>query len=196
MTIDVPAFDEIEANLARLQTRIPHLAISGLLLGRLFLHLGRGLSTLLDLELRPFGIAEVEFRVLMTLFSEPAGTAYPSELCARTSQSPATMSRISDALVGRDLITRVASVHDRRKTDLRITAQGEELVRRVLPALHAALRRLFQDLAEPGRQTLIDQLKRVGSHLDEALTGHDAAPGPDEARAPDAPPRHAAERPT
>ena len=58
------------------------------------------------------------------------------------------MSRISDALVSRDLITRVSSVQDRRRMVLRITEQGEALVRQLLPLLHAPLKEIFSDFSE------------------------------------------------
>jgi MarR family transcriptional regulator, negative regulator of the multidrug operon emrRAB len=87
--------------------------------------------------------------------------ANPSELCARASQSPANMSRISDALVSRDLITRVLSAHDRRRMVLRITEQGEELVRRLLPIMFVPLRTLFADFPEPAQRQLLAQLKQL-----------------------------------
>jgi len=101
-------------------------------LSRLLLHLG---ARCLDpgAENSAFGLAEAEFRVLTTLFSQPDGVAHPGDLCSRADQSPANMSRICDALVGRDLITRVLSDQDRRRMVLRITEQGEELVRELLP---------------------------------------------------------------
>ena len=163
---------KLEANLARLQARVPDLPLSSVLLCRLIQHLGRGLTSMLEHDIRPFGLTEVEFRVLTTLFSQPDGVAHPTDLCAKTSQSPANMSRISDALVTRDLITRVSSVHDRRKMVLRITEQGEELVRRLLPMLGGPLREMFRDFSEGEQQALIDQLKRLGEKLGEALAQH------------------------
>jgi MarR family transcriptional repressor of emrRAB len=97
----------LEANLSRLRARMPELPMSSVLLSRLIVQLGREMAALLDQQIRPFGLAEPEFRVLTTLFSQPDGVAHPSDLCARAAQSPANMSRICDALVGRDLITRV-----------------------------------------------------------------------------------------
>ena len=125
---------------------------------------------MLEQQIRPFGLTEAEFRVLTALFSQPEGAAHPSELCARTSQSPANMSRISDALVERDLITRLSSEQDRRRMVLRITAQGEELVRRLLPLLFAPLRELFKDLSDAEQQQLIAQLKRLGMKLEEPVS--------------------------
>ncbi len=76
------------------------------------------------------------------------------------------MSRICDALVSRDLITRVLSAHDRRRMVLRITEQGEELVRQLLPMMFAPLRRMFAEFPETEQRQLIAQLKRLYAALD------------------------------
>jgi MarR family transcriptional repressor of emrRAB len=163
-------FELMEANLQSLKQRMPDLPVSGILLCRLVLHIGREMSTRFEQQIKPFGLAEAEFRVLTTLFSQPDGVAHPSDLCARASQSPANMSRISDALVSRGLITRVSSVHDRRRMVLRITAEGEEFVRELLPKLHAPLRRMLKDFPEAEQRQLAAQLKRLGSELDQLAT--------------------------
>src|ERR1700689_5250724 len=93
-----PQFDMLEANLEELSARIPDLPITGMLLCRLIQHLGREMTAMLEQKIRPFGLAEAEFRVLTTLFSQPDGVAHPSDLCVRALPSPANMSRISDAL--------------------------------------------------------------------------------------------------
>jgi len=140
------------------------------LLCRLILDIGREMAARFDQQIKPFGLAEAEFRVLTTLFSQPEGVAHPSDLCARTSQSPANMSRISDALVARGLITRVSSVHDRRRMVLRITEEGEEFVRQLLPKLHLPLRRMLKDFPESEQRQLADQLKRLAAELDQLST--------------------------
>src|SRR6202522_4834334 len=142
-------FDMLEANLEELSARIPDLPITGMLLCRLIQHLGREMTAMLEQKIRPFGLAEAEFRVLTTLFSQPDGVAHPSDLCVRALQSPANMSRISDALVSRNLITRVLSERDRRRMVLRITERGEQLVRELLPKLFAPLRELVAE-SPPG----------------------------------------------
>jgi MarR family transcriptional regulator, negative regulator of the multidrug operon emrRAB len=157
----------MEANLQNLKQRMPDLPVSGILLCRLVLHIGREMAARFEQQMKPFGLAEAEFRVLTTLFSQPEGVAHPSDLCARTSQSPANMSRISDALVARGLITRVSSVHDRRRMVLRITEEGEEFVRQLLPKLHQPLRRMLKDFPESEQRQLADQLKRLAAELDQ-----------------------------
>jgi MarR family transcriptional repressor of emrRAB len=159
-------FELMEANLQNLKQRMPDLPVSGILLCRLLLHIGREMAAKFEQQIRPFGLNEAEFRVLSTLFSQPDGTAHPSDLCARASQSPANMSRISDALFDRGLITRVSSVHDRRRMVLRITDEGEEFVRKLLPKLHVPLRKMLQDFPEKEQRQLVAQLKRLGTELD------------------------------
>ena len=172
MNITSLQYQTLEANLERLQARMPDLPKSTVLLTRLLLHIGRGMGSMLEIQIRPSGLTEAEFRVLTTLFSQPEGCAHPSDLCAKTSQSPANMSRISDALVGRDLITRLSSVHDRRKMILRISEQGEELVRGLLPTMFGPLREMFKDFSEEDQLQLIEQLKLLGTKLDGALSQH------------------------
>src|ERR1700676_2426875 len=167
MNIGDSQFDMLEANLRALSARMPDVPLNEILLCRLLLHMGRDVAATFDQKIRPFGLAEAEFRVLTTLFSQPDGVAHPSDLCVRAAQSPANMSRICDALVSRELITRVLSSHDRRRMVLRITERGEELVRRLLPTMFVPLRRLFEEFPEAEQHHLISQLKRLHANLAE-----------------------------
>ncbi|HSZ09111.1 MAG TPA: MarR family transcriptional regulator [Steroidobacteraceae bacterium] len=160
-------FELVEANLDNLRARVPDLPVSGILLCRLLMHIGREMAAMFEQQIRPFGLAEAEFRVLTTLFSQPDGAAHPSDLCVRASQSPANMSRISDALVNRGLITRVSSVHDRRRLVLRITEEGEAFVRQLLPKLFVPLRELLKGFPEGELRQMTAQLKRLGVELDQ-----------------------------
>jgi MarR family transcriptional repressor of emrRAB len=159
--------DGIEASLKRLATRMPDVPVDGILLMRLLLFLGQHVGMMLDHLIRPFGLSEGEFRVLTALFSQPDGTAHPGELCPQASQSPANMSRISDALVSRELITRDTSALDRRRTVLRITDKGSDLVRRLLPATFQSLRELVTVLSDAEQRQLIGQLKRMAAKVDK-----------------------------
>src|SRR5450432_4551201 len=169
MNIPDSQFDKLEANLAALAKRMPDLPLTEILLCRLMLHMGREMAALFEQQIRPFGLAEAEFRVLTTLFSQPDGVAHPSDLCSRAAQSPANMSRICDALVSRDLITRVLSAQDRRRMVLRITEQGEDLVRQLLPKMFGSLRGMLAEFSAAEQKDLISQLKRLMSKLDQVL---------------------------
>ena len=161
-------FDKLEANLRRLSARVPDVPLNEILLCRLLIHMGREMTATFELKIRPSGLAEAEFRVLTTLFSQPDGVAHPGDLCSRAAQSPANMSRICDALVSRNLITRVLSDHDRRRMVLRITEQGEELVRQLLPKMFEPLRGMLAGFPEEEQRLLIAQLKRLYLTLEHA----------------------------
>jgi MarR family transcriptional repressor of emrRAB len=162
-------FDKLVANLRALSARMPDLPFNEILLCRLILHMGREMAATLEQKIRPFGLAEAVFRVLTTLFSQPDGVAHPGDLCSRAAQSPANMSRICDALVSRDLITRVLSAQDRRRMVLRITEQGEDLVRQLLPKMFGSLRGMLAEFTEAEQQLLISQLKRLHANLEDAV---------------------------
>src|SRR5258708_35460464 len=154
-------FDKLETNLRALSARVPDLPFTEILLCRLLIHVGREMASGFEQKIRPFGLAEAEFRVLMTLFSQPEGVAHPSDLCARAGQRPANMSRIGDALVSRDLITRVLSAQDRRRVVITITEHGEELVRQLLSRILMPLHAMLGHFSEDEGLYFISQLKRL-----------------------------------
>ena len=174
MNISTSQFDMLEENLRALRARMPDLPFNEILLCRLILNMGRETAANFEQKIRPFGLTEAEFRVLTTLFSQPEGVAHPSDLCSRTGQSPANMSRISDVLVSRELMTRVLSVHDRRRMVLRITEQGEELVRQLLPKMFVSLRGMLADFSDVEQRQLISQLKRLHANLQAELSENPA----------------------
>jgi len=77
--------------------------------------------------------------------------AHPGDLCSALGQSPANMTRVSDALVERKLITRILSGQDRRRMVMRITAKGEALVHECLRRC-AALRVMCLKILAPLQQ--------------------------------------------
>ncbi len=160
----------IEASLERLGARLPDLPIDEVLILRLVLLLAHEFGLLLEHHIRPYGLGEGEFRVLTALFSQPDGIAHPSDLCSRASQSPANMSRISDALVRRDLITRGACAEDRRRMVLRITDAGEDLVRKLLPSIFTPLRDIYRGHSRDDQRELIALLKRLEIRVNEKLS--------------------------
>ena len=68
--------------------------------------------------------------------------------------------------MNRDLITRVLSSKDRRRIVLRITQQGEELVRELWPILCVPPREMMRDLPESDQKQMIAQLRHFGRILD------------------------------
>ena len=158
---------EIEAAVERTAARFNEVPIVETSILRLLTLMGREISALLEQLLRPHGLNETDFRILMSLFSQPNGVAHPSDLCADVAQSPANMTRVADGLCERGLITRVASEEDRRRTILRITAQGEALARSLLPDTTARTRAIFSNMPLSARRVLLEQLRAIMVQVDQ-----------------------------
>jgi len=155
----------VEQGIRRTAERLPGLPVTEALLCRVIILTGRVMAAHVDEVISPYKLTDVEFRTLLSLFSHADGTACPSDLCAGLAQSPATMTRIGDALVSRNLITRVLNDQDRRRMDIRITPQGEALVREVLPRMFDYTRDLYKDFSEAEKAQLLAGLKKLFAQL-------------------------------
>lgn len=140
--------------------------VENALLFRTLLLVGRALGHLADDAIRPSGLLEAEFRVLMQLFSRPDGVGHPGELCAGAAHSPANISRITDTLVARGLISRAASDQDRRRMILSVTPEGEALIRSFLPTAYTQIGSLFARLSPDSRANLKACLAEVAAAYD------------------------------
>src|SRR5258705_3644043 len=159
-------FQAILAGLSRIEARGLPVPIADIMMFRTLVLLGRALAQLADEAIRPSGLGEAEFRVLMLLYSQPDGVAHPGELCPGSGQSPANMSRITDALLALDMITRDPSAEDRRRTILRITPRGVAFAREFVPAAFAPVRKLFASLSDTARSQLLATLGEIAAAYD------------------------------
>jgi MarR family transcriptional regulator, negative regulator of the multidrug operon emrRAB len=157
---------EIEAAVGRASARFAEIPGPETLILRLLMLLGRELSSLLEEALRPHDLNDTDFRILISLISQPDGAACPSDLCTDVAQSPANMTRVADVLYERGLITRTASEQDRRRTMLRITPAGESLVKSLLPVTTEITRTIFTDVPTANRRVLLDQLRTLAGQID------------------------------
>jgi MarR family transcriptional repressor of emrRAB len=164
----------VEDAIHRITRRVPEMRAMESLICRVITILGRDLTTRLDEALQKAGLAELEFRTLLTIFSRD-GTATPSDLSASLAQSPANLTRITDVLVERGLITRTVSDQDRRRTLLGITPVGERLLRELLPEMAAYTTALFRGFTADDKSRLLADLKRLLGALDTLQLDHQAA---------------------
>ncbi len=169
----------MEAALTRASAHLPELPAIEVLIFRTVALLGREIAALYEEALRPHGLNETDFRTLMILFSQPNHTAHPGELCGHVGQSPANMTRVTDGLYERGLITRIASDADRRRSILRITPAGEALVHALLPGTHARLREIFAGMPDAERHGLLAQLRRLVERMDRCTRSGTLAPSSD-----------------
>jgi len=160
----------IRSAVTRLQKRDLALPLEDVVLFRTLSLVGRSLGQFAESAMRPYGLAEGELRALVQLYSQSEGIGHPGTLCAATSQSPATMTRTTDVLVERGLISRVPSEQDRRRMILKVTPAGEALVRRILPSFYDQVRPLFSGWSAEARTQLLKRLNELAEALDRLET--------------------------
>lgn len=141
-------------------------------LSRLMMLVGGNLQEQLELTLKPHRLNHSEFLTLMILHSAPDGSSTPGELCEYTSQGATNMTRIGNALLKRGLIARAVSKEDRRRVQIRITANGRRFVQKMLPTLFPRVTAMFQDFSPAEKNQLDCLLRKLAhnlDHLDEIL---------------------------
>ena len=86
MSQESPALEtrlqQLQATIERLRARGHSADMDHALLFRSLVMVGRALQDLADEAMRPTGLSEAEFRVLMQLYSQPGGKGSPGELCS------------------------------------------------------------------------------------------------------------------
>lgn len=157
----------METGVGQVSRRMPTLPLQDVMLVRLLHLAAEGLTLRFLKVLKPHGLNESDFRVLMQLYSSPSGSAYPSELCASVVQTPTNMTRIADVLVKRKLVTRTPGDKDRRRIELHITPAGRRFVGVLLPKLFPLVRASFAGLDDREKQTLQALLQRVIATVDD-----------------------------
>ena len=156
----------IEAGLSNLQKRVDSMPVTEILISRLLINLGREISNHLDQRLRPFGLSEPEFKVLVSIYASPEGVANPGELCASISQSPANITRLTDSLVERELISRISDQQDRRKLVLQMTSQGTALIKKLMPLMVDGARKNYRNFSRTDLKRLLADLKQLAETID------------------------------
>ncbi|MGA9421013.1 MAG: MarR family transcriptional regulator [Rhodanobacteraceae bacterium] len=156
----------IEAGVGHVARRMPGLPVKDVMLLRLLKLAADGLTRRVIEVVRPQGLNESDFRVLMQLYSSPSGRAFPGELCLYVVQTRTNMTRIADALVRRGLVTRTPNEQDRRRIELRITTAGKRFVDKLLPRLLPDLRASFSVLSAADKRLMRALLERLIDSID------------------------------
>jgi MarR family transcriptional repressor of emrRAB len=129
----------------------------------------RLLSDVMDKALEPYGISGVAYVVMMTMFSTTDDCCNPSDICIATGEGRSNMTRITDELVKKGLIKRVASEEDRRRIDLSLTEAGIELLRVVVPEVRERNKTIFSALSPEAKVVLEAEMITLKNALEEYL---------------------------
>ena len=151
----------------RVSQIIPQMPAVEARLCRLMLMVGNSLEEELEFKLKPHKLNHSDFLTLMILYSRPDGSSTPGELCEFTTQGATNMTRITNALVKRGLITRGASAEDRRRVLIRITAAGKRFVQKMLPPMFPRVSAMFANFSDADKRNLSRLLGKLAHNLDQ-----------------------------
>ncbi len=90
-----------------------------------------------------------------------------SVIALRLLVSTASMTSLLDTLERRGHVERRSHPGDRRKILVHLTASGSKVVEEMLPVIHGAQRRAMEVLDEAERETLVELLARLQTHLED-----------------------------
>lgn len=119
----------------------------------------RALARRFDAALRPFGLTNGQFSLLVALNRPeppPIGRLAPF-----LAMDPSTLTAAVKPLERRGLLQLVPDAQDRRSRRVRITAEGVALLQRAIPAWGAAHAALDEALGQPAAEALRQGLARL-----------------------------------
>lgn len=121
-------------------------------------------------ECAGFDLTSVQYAALVAIKADPEVDA--TRLSALIAFDRSTIGGVLERLEGKGWILRTASPADKRVKLLRLTLEGERLLRRVEPAVRRVQRRLLEPLAAADRATMLRLLARL------AAVHNDVTPAP------------------
>ena len=123
-------------------------------------------TTLASAYSRQFDLRIPEWRVLATLGGYPDSSA--REVAQRTAMDKVAVSRAVSSLMDQGRVSSAIDSGDRRRTLLRLSADGEALLARIVPLAHAYESRLLETLSVEERvqfESLLHKLMQQASLL-------------------------------
>jgi DNA-binding MarR family transcriptional regulator len=158
----------MDAGIEHVRRIIPQLPATEARLCRLMLMVGNGVKEEMASGLRPRKLNHSEFLTLMILYTRPDGSSTPGELCDLATQGATNMTRIGNALLKRELITRGGGAGDRRRVLIRITAAGRHFVEEMLPPIFPRVLAMFSGFSDTDKRHLDRLLRKLADNLDRA----------------------------
>ncbi len=131
---------------------------------------GSLVATRLAAALRPHGLTEASFNVLMILAGSDRPLC-PHEIGERRLVSRGTVTGVLDSLERAHLVRRSPHPEDRRMLLVDVTASGSEVLERALPDVRSVEAEIMAGLSRTEQSSLRRLLRKAGAHLQEYRTG-------------------------
>jgi len=112
-----------------------------------------------EVEARGFDLTPVQYAALSAIFRHPGVDQIT--LAGLIAYDRTTITGVIDRLERKGLVTRAVNEADRRARELRITAEGEEVLLRLYPAVDAAQTVLLSGLSAGEAEVLMGLLRKA-----------------------------------
>ena len=110
-------------------------------------------------ECGAYGLTSVQYAALMAIRANPEVDA--TRLSALIAFDRSTIGNVMERLEAKGWVSRASSSSDRRTKLLRLTREGEQLLKRVEPAVRRVQRRLLEPLDPDDRRTMLRLLAKL-----------------------------------
>ncbi|MGQ0636739.1 MAG: MarR family winged helix-turn-helix transcriptional regulator [Planctomycetaceae bacterium] len=117
------------------------------------------------------GLNEARYRVLAALKADPTGECSQTDLAALLLQSESNLSTLLERMSVDGLIARKRSESDRRRSLIRLTADGQRAFERAARLRAAAVAKLLRPLARDELSAVGKGLARIVGTLETSLKG-------------------------
>lgn len=108
---------------------------------------------------KQFEISFIQFMIISTLYQNPRVTQ--RFLVQNINMTPGAISRQVDVLVSKRLITRTQNKLNRREHQLKVTKNGNVIVKDARKLLEAELEAIFEPISEQEQQQIVTLVKTV-----------------------------------
>ncbi len=126
----------------------------------------RALARSLDATLAPFGLTSGQWNMMNQL--EEYGAMTQKELADLVRKEPATVARMLDRLVKRNLVRRTVSPQDRRANIIENTPEASVLLKEIEPHVVAQADRIASGISDEDLAIFFDVLERVRANATKA----------------------------
>jgi len=119
--------------------------------------------------LRPFGLTDVQFNLMMLLKyqSGPEEGLSQAQLSNMMLVNRANITSIIDRMEKASLVIRTPAPSDRRSHIIKLTNRGRELLDRIEPLYTKEVKRIMAVLKQTQQKTLIAMLEKVRANISE-----------------------------
>lgn len=151
------SFAPTEQRIAVTCRRQPAFPREPAVLVRLVKHLYKRVHDDANATLKPWGISNPEYNILMMLYGTEGYMLNPSQLAEAAGEKSANITRLADSLCEKGLVERRSDDADRRKVSLGLSPAGLALIDAFMPSVCALLERQTAGL-KPAEMAQMERL--------------------------------------